>query len=541
MDLDSNFPVLGSAMALRNHSSFTGSVSGPASKVNPVVSENFFDRLERITVANTDHLAIDETDGPATCQIKSLSAEVQYLRKQLDAQNSGATGSILGHKGADPVVPPPPSWTEVVSQSKHGARQKLTYHLPQIKDAKCPSKIAAKPQTGTTWVRKAVVGDEDGVVPPPDDHVMMVLLRFESGNSFSPLALLDDDGVVDELDKVAFEGDKDESIFSSAPVVAPAKNGRGRGKGKADPPPGKKGAKLRLENVANTVRRCFPAQWSYAHNGIPGRVARILVGWNSQLLKVDVIHTSSQLLLTKVTMVDTRVFYASWVYGQNLSGDRRSLWGEMFSLASSIGTTPWIQLGDFNVVRRRSERVVGFDVGAAAEFNACIDSIDMDDMPSKGMWFTWSNKRGGLGDVKSKLDRTLIDSTWMDSFPDLFFSRIGERVHHAREELAFAREQCAKYPFDASLASMEKDLITDPGEVKKAILGYYEGLLGTPFAQKVDASQVLRLAVCQRVPRDMRMGLTIAVSREEIKNAMWSIRKDKAPGQSVDVKICRVC
>ncbi|KAH7845446.1 hypothetical protein Vadar_002057 [Vaccinium darrowii] len=367
-------------------------------------------------------------------------------------------------------------------------------------------------------------------------------------------------------------------------------------------------AKLRLENVANTVRRCFPAQWSYAHNGIPGRVARILVGWDSQLLKVDVIHTSSQLLLTKVTMVDTRVFYASWVYGQNLSGDRRSLWGEMFSLASSIGTTPWIQLGDFNVVRRRSERVVGFDVGAATEFSACIDSIDMDDMPSKGMWFTWSNKRGGLGDVKSKLDRTLINSTWMDSFPEsettflppgvsdhcfilmdilpsvprripfkffsywmkhvqfksevqkswglpvsgpccyhlyqkltrlkpvlrsfnsLFFSRIGERVHHAREELAFAREQCAKYPFDASLASMEKDLITDPGEVKKAILGYYEGLLVTPFAQKVDASQVLRLAVCQRVPRDMRMGLTVAVSREEIKNAMWSIKKDKAPG-----------
>ncbi|KAH7866002.1 hypothetical protein Vadar_014134 [Vaccinium darrowii] len=130
-------------------------------------------------------------------------------------------------------------------------------------------------------------------------------------------------------------------------------------------------AKLRLENVEKT---CFLAQWSYAHNGFPGRVARILVGWDSQLLllQVDVIHTSSQLLLTKVTTVDTRVFYASWVYGNNLIGDRRSLWGEMISLASSIGTTPWIQLGDFNVVRWRSERFVGFDVGAASEFNACL-------------------------------------------------------------------------------------------------------------------------------------------------------------------------
>ncbi|KAH7865983.1 hypothetical protein Vadar_013903 [Vaccinium darrowii] len=39
-----------------------------------------------------------------------------------------------------------------------------------------------------------------------------------------------------------------------------------------------------------------------------------------------------------------------------------------------------------------------------------------------------------------------------------FFSRIGERVHQAREELAFAQEQCAKYPFNASLASEEKAL-----------------------------------------------------------------------------------
>ncbi|KAH7858770.1 hypothetical protein Vadar_027812 [Vaccinium darrowii] len=152
-------------------------------------------------------------------------------------------------------------------------------------------------------------------------------------------------------------------------------------------------AKFQLENVDKTVRRCFPAQWSYAHNGIPSRVARTLVGWDSQLLKVDVI-------------------------GQNLIGDRRSLWGEMISLASSIGYTPWIQIGDFNVVRRRSERVLGFDVGVAAEFNTCLDSIDMDDMPSKGMWFTWSNKRGGLGDVKSQLDRTLSNSSWMDSFPE---------------------------------------------------------------------------------------------------------------------------
>lgn len=54
---------------------------------------------------NTDHLVIDETDGPAARQIKTPNAEVQYLRKQFDAQNSGAAGSILRNNGAEPVVP----------------------------------------------------------------------------------------------------------------------------------------------------------------------------------------------------------------------------------------------------------------------------------------------------------------------------------------------------------------------------------------------------------------------------------------------------
>lgn len=35
---------------------------------------------------------------------------------------------------------------------------------------------------------------------------------------------------------------------------------------------------------------------------------------------------------------------------------------------------------------------------------------------SKGSWFTWSNKRGGEGYNKSKLDRVLINSSWLTIF-----------------------------------------------------------------------------------------------------------------------------
>ncbi|KAG5536987.1 hypothetical protein RHGRI_024426 [Rhododendron griersonianum] len=96
--------------------------------------------------------------------------------------------------------------------------------------------------------------------------------------------------------------------------------------------------------------------------------------------------------------------------------DRRVLWADMKSLAPAIGDAPWLQLGDLNVVRRLLERLVGFDNSASLEFNSCLDDICMDDMPFKGLWFTWSNKRGGLGNIKSKMDRVLVNGSWLDAF-----------------------------------------------------------------------------------------------------------------------------
>lgn len=53
-----------------------------------------------------------------------------------------------------------------------------------------------------------------------------------------------------------------------------------------------------------------------------------------------------------------------------------------------IGSTRWIQLGDFNIVRAASERLDGYDGSASAEFNDCPSAIEHDDLPTKGLWFT---------------------------------------------------------------------------------------------------------------------------------------------------------
>lgn len=61
------------------------------------------------------------------------------------------------------------------------------------------------------------------------------------------------------------------------------------------------------------------------------------------------------------------------------------------------------------MVRSPNERLEGFDGNASAEFNQCIEDINMQEMITKGFWYTWSNKRGGNGANKSRLDRVLIN------------------------------------------------------------------------------------------------------------------------------------
>ena len=59
-----------------------------------------------------------------------------------------------------------------------------------------------------------------------------------------------------------------------------------------------------------------------------------------------------------------------------------------------------------------------FDSSSSSDFNSCIEDIDMEDMNSKGFWLTWSNKRGGMGHKKSRIDRVLVNYRWQDCFPE---------------------------------------------------------------------------------------------------------------------------
>ncbi|XP_058203014.1 uncharacterized protein LOC131317484 [Rhododendron vialii] len=144
-------------------------------------------------------------------------------------------------------------------------------------------------------------------------------------------------------------------------------------------------AKDRPENLRFTCSHCFPGHWSFVHNPGTSLVARIIVGWDPLVFQLDVIFSSPQIICMKATFGDLSSIFLSVVYGLNQALGKRNLWVDVRYLGTVIGDNPWIQIGGFNVVRYA---------------------------------LTWSNRRGGMGVNKSKIDRVLINSAWLDKFSD---------------------------------------------------------------------------------------------------------------------------
>ncbi|XP_058180059.1 uncharacterized protein LOC131298595 [Rhododendron vialii] len=195
----------------------------------------------------------------------------------------------------------------------------------------------------------------------------------------------------------------------------------------------------------------------------------------------------TKIMIVDVVLLDSKMnFLLSIVYGCNRSSDRRVLWSDMRAVYHGFGDRPWIQLGDFNTVRLASERLVGFDVNSADEFNECLTDLSQDDLPSKGFWFTWTNKRSGSGDNKSRIDRHpefehILSSSWTNLVVGrpMFvlaaklkrlkgvlkhlnlrcYSNISTRVMEARDQMIAIQQLFFATPFDVALCIQDKELV----------------------------------------------------------------------------------
>ncbi|KAL9686819.1 hypothetical protein QQ045_031212 [Rhodiola kirilowii] len=85
-----------------------------------------------------------------------------------------------------------------------------------------------------------------------------------------------------------------------------------------------------------------------------------------------------------------------------------------------MSVQPWCLVGDFNEVLCSDEvsSVTFRRQQAIDKFRSVVSQCGLFDIGFRGYKFTYSNKRRGADEVKSRLDRALADRQWINKFRD---------------------------------------------------------------------------------------------------------------------------
>ena len=59
------------------------------------------------------------------------------------------------------------------------------------------------------------------------------------------------------------------------------------------------------------------------------------------------------------------------------------------------------------------------DLSEIADFSECINANQLVDMTTKGVLFTWENKRDGEAHILSRIDQVLVNEAWMTGIPNV--------------------------------------------------------------------------------------------------------------------------
>ena len=106
--------------------------------------------------------------------------------------------------------------------------------------------------------------------------------------------------------------------------------------------------KNRRDAVKSKIFRSWCMEDNYDH--CTG--GRIWVGWNPEKVNVNVVFSSSQMVICNVTGIEDKcMIWCSFIYGLNEANGRKDLWKDLEAHARLFSNDPWIVLGDFNAIQ----------------------------------------------------------------------------------------------------------------------------------------------------------------------------------------------
>ncbi|XP_015159877.1 uncharacterized protein [Solanum tuberosum] len=146
---------------------------------------------------------------------------------------------------------------------------------------------------------------------------------------------------------------------------------------------------------------------------------KIWLFWN---LDVDcnVIEEDEQQVTCEITHNELHIkFSNTFVYAKCKDYLRRPLWDRMLYHATATTNSPWCAVGDYNVITSIDEKLGGvpYNMRKSLEFIALIEACGLMDLGFSGQKFTWSNNRGIHSRVWKRLDRAMVNDSWLEHMP----------------------------------------------------------------------------------------------------------------------------
>lgn len=138
--------------------------------------------------------------------------------------------------------------------------------------------------------------------------------------------------------------------------------------------------------------------------------------WKSDI-NIQINETSCNYIDTEITYKGTS-FSSLFVYGAPEQSNRQGVWDSLSRLRADRDN-PWILMGDFNEITDNSEKAGGRERPESTfnAFRSFLSSCDLFDLKHTGDFLSWRGQRHSHL-VHCRLDRTLVNSSWSDLFPN---------------------------------------------------------------------------------------------------------------------------
>ncbi|GKA96079.1 sugar transport protein 13 [Tanacetum coccineum] len=175
-----------------------------------------------------------------------------------------------------------------------------------------------------------------------------------------------------------------------------------------------------LSKVCSKVFR----YWEWTSNAsLCDKGCRIILGWNIDIIDLMVISQSNQAMHVKfVHKFSNQSLFVSFIYAANLPTVRRVLWHDLRVHKQVTCGSLWVLMGDFNIALNLEDYHSGPSTMSSTmvEFKDCVYNLEVMDLNSTGMHYTWNQKPKEGGGVLKKLDRIMSNIEFMDSFPGAY-------------------------------------------------------------------------------------------------------------------------